>query len=164
MNRSIAHLSLLSALLLPTAGCGTLSDAATIVANTDWAALLQTAHETYNAVAGPLFKACAEEQPGSAFDAVCGELAKLDTAAEAALATADIAVSTGQNVSAAVQQAQDNANIIANAFKSYRASKAQHVLRERAVVSSVASKGAPDANTFRTRAQEAVAGPVVATP
>jgi len=142
--------------ILPVSGCGTLSDAATIVASIDWVQLLETIEGKYIEVAGPLLAVCASEPEGSIFDAACAELHKLDNAAASAVAIAHIAVAEGQNVEAAVNAAEVEVNKITAAFKGFREAKARNVTFESARSRSVVTGAEPFpvANPYRERASK----------
>lgn len=154
MKHQIATI-LLALTCATTTSCGALQTAATTVGNIDWADALSTVESTYGAIHGALFALCAIEEPGSALDSVCGGIARFDTAAEASLTIAHIAISTGENVSAAVQQAQDQVEILNGAFKELRSAKAKAQVRERAAVRSVQPDVSFPVNPYRATRERA---------
>lgn len=132
MKHQIATI-LLALTCATTSSCGTLSDVATTIANTDWQAVLNTASATYNQVASQLFKLCADENLPEALEPVCKGLYKIDFAAEQGLAIASLAIDTGDNVSAAVQEAQDRVDALVGAFKVLKTERAKSEMRTRAL-------------------------------
>lgn len=151
MKHQIASI-LLALTCATTSSCGTLSSIETTLAETDWQAVLNTASATYANVAGSLFKLCADENLPEALNPVCTGLYKIDFAAEQALAIASLAIETGDNVSAAVQEAQDRVNALEGAFKVLKTERTKSELRTRALTRGMAPEAEAMPNPYKSKA------------